>query len=117
MFRPSSEAIAAGKVPVGAPRMIDVLVADPDDGERWVREPLFEGPGDRVLPSGELDALMSAAGFRPYLRWADAEVLEASAERCRCGGRLEARGFLRADPRSYRTFGVCTACHLVAFEF
>lgn len=114
-----AEAMDGRKVAAGTPKMIDVLVGCSDGTERWVKEPLFQdsnAPG-KPFPFDELEALMSEAEFRPFLRWTEAEALEESALGCHCGGALEPRGFLRSDPRSYRTFAVCTACHRVAFEF
>lgn len=119
MVQVIAEAIEGRKVSAGTSNMIDVLVGCSDGSERWVKEPLFEdskAPGDH-LPFAKLESLMGEAEFRPFLRWSEAEALEESALRCACGGALEARGFLRSDPRSYRTFAVCRTCCVVAFEF
>lgn len=117
------ETVSAGigdyKVRADRVRMIDVAVVGPDGVEQYIREPLFEESSlnGETVDFRDFSGLMDEAGFRPSMRWGDSEALEASGERCECGGDLDARSFRREDPVCCRAFAVCGMCGRVAFEY
>lgn len=117
------ESVSAGigdyRIPAGSVRMIDVAIVRRDGVEQYVREPWFDepSPNGEVVDFRDFFGLMDQAGFQPSTRWGDSEALEASGERCKCGGALDARSFRREDPLCCRVFAVCGSCRRVAFEY
>jgi hypothetical protein len=83
-------------------------------GDRAVEEPFLRPIADIGHTPASFTMFadrMRCAGFQSH-RGLD----EPPSSRCACGGDLEARGFYRNDPCSYRAFSVCIACDAVHEE-